>query len=322
MEANWISKQEHDFLICEHPRTPTLSMLPKIHKSLDKPPGRPIISANGSLTEPVSQFIDCFIKPLAQQLPSYIQDTTHVLNITSSLKIPEDCFLVSFDVESLYSIIDHQDGLRALNHFLRLRPNDSLPPTELILELTEWTLTNNVFLFRDELFMQTRGTAMGACFAPNYANLFLGLWESEYVYNNPLRDKILWWGRYIDDILLFWTGTLEELKQFHEHLNDNNINVKLSLQFSQSSINFLDLTITKEAGGHLDTTIYRKPTDKNTVLKADSFHPHQLKKNIPFGQYQRIRRICNKDEEFEEQARTMTTRFVQRGYEKDVLHDA
>lgn len=87
--------------------------------------------------------------------------------------------MVTFDVESLYTNIDHQDGLRAMHYFLRQRPPDSLPPTEFIVELTEWTLRNNIFLFQDELFLQTRGTAMGACFAPNYANLFSGLWENE-----------------------------------------------------------------------------------------------------------------------------------------------
>ncbi len=52
-DIGWISKQEHDFLLCQHPRIPTFYMLPKVHKSLESPPGRPIISSNGSLTEPI-----------------------------------------------------------------------------------------------------------------------------------------------------------------------------------------------------------------------------------------------------------------------------
>lgn len=69
-DTGWISKQEHDFLLCQYPRIPTFYMLPKVHNSRDSPPGRPIISPNSSLTEPASQFIDFHIKPLAQQLPS------------------------------------------------------------------------------------------------------------------------------------------------------------------------------------------------------------------------------------------------------------
>lgn len=48
-QAGWITKQEHDFLWCEHPGTPTFYMLLKVHKNLESPLGRPIMSSNGSL---------------------------------------------------------------------------------------------------------------------------------------------------------------------------------------------------------------------------------------------------------------------------------
>lgn len=87
------------------------------------------------------------------------------------MRIPPDCFLVTLDVESLYTNINHDDGLNALEYFLQSRPMDS-PPSEIILQLTELILKNNVFLFQNQLCIQDRGTAMGACFAPNYASLF------------------------------------------------------------------------------------------------------------------------------------------------------
>lgn len=55
---------------------------------------------------------------------------------------------------------------------------ESVPPTTFM----EWTLKNNVFLFQGVFYKQMKGTAMGACFAPNYANLFLGLWTERYIY--------------------------------------------------------------------------------------------------------------------------------------------
>ncbi len=280
-------------------------MLPKIHKSLVSPPGRPIISSNGSLTEPASQFIDLHIKPLAQQLPSYIQDTTYVLKVLSDMRFPDNCFLVTLDVESLYTNIAHDDGLKALQHFLMNRPIDSLPPSEFMTQLTEWTLKNNVFLFQDLLYIQVQSTAMGACFAPNYANLFLGLWEKNFVYCNSYSDKIKWWGRYIDDIFLIWSGSYEELLQFYDHLNNNDRNVKLCMEHSKTTINFLELTIFKGKDGKLHSTVYRKTTDINTMLKADSFHPNWLKNNIPFGQFQCLRRICDTNNEYEVQAKVM-----------------
>ncbi len=95
-----------------------------------------------------------------------------MLKVLSDMRVPDNCFLVTLDVESLYTNIAHDDGLKALQYFLMNRPIDSLHPSEFIIQLTEWTLKNNVFLFQDLLYIQVRGTAKGACFAPYYANLF------------------------------------------------------------------------------------------------------------------------------------------------------
>lgn len=44
-------------------------MLPKIHKSVENPTGRPVISRSGRRTEPVSKYRDYFIKPFVSSLP-------------------------------------------------------------------------------------------------------------------------------------------------------------------------------------------------------------------------------------------------------------
>ena len=56
-------------------------LLPKVHKNLDKPPGRPIVSGNGTPTERISQYVDEHIKPFAPKIDSYIKDTSHFLSI-------------------------------------------------------------------------------------------------------------------------------------------------------------------------------------------------------------------------------------------------
>lgn len=40
-------------------------------------------------------------------------------------------------------------------------------------------------------------------------------------------------------------------------------------------------------------------TDSNTILRADSFHPPWLIENIPFGQFQRLKLICDSEDVFE-----------------------
>ena len=77
----------------------------------------------------------------------------------------DNAFLVTMDVTALYTNVDHANGLQALR-YLQQRPKPS-PPTDFIVELTDWTLKNIYFLI----------STMGAAYAPNYAGLYLGLWE-------------------------------------------------------------------------------------------------------------------------------------------------
>ena len=70
-----------------------------------------------------------------------MRDTTDVLNKLSQVDEAVWDFMVTLDVEALYTNIDHSDGLRAINHYLSDREG-LMPPTDFIVELTEWVLRN------------------------------------------------------------------------------------------------------------------------------------------------------------------------------------
>ena len=74
----------YDYLLNKDCRTPILYLLPKIHRGIAPPPGRPIIPAVGSHTEKIAQLWDHFLKPCAQKVTSYIRDTTHFLTLLES----------------------------------------------------------------------------------------------------------------------------------------------------------------------------------------------------------------------------------------------
>lgn len=59
-----ISKEICTALKCDHPRVPILCMVPKIHKSLQAPPGRPIVSGVGSVLEPLAVYVDSFLQKI------------------------------------------------------------------------------------------------------------------------------------------------------------------------------------------------------------------------------------------------------------------
>ncbi|CAJ0942215.1 unnamed protein product [Ranitomeya imitator] len=83
-----INKKERGFLTTDVPRVPTFYMLPKVHKRLDNPPG------------------------------SYIRDSMHLIEQIGNLDIPVDTYIVTLDVESLYTSIEHSLGIGAVTFFL------------------------------------------------------------------------------------------------------------------------------------------------------------------------------------------------------------
>ncbi|XP_073516867.1 uncharacterized protein [Phyllobates terribilis] len=113
-----INKQEKDFMMVRKPTIPTFYILPKVHKDLVCPPGRPIVSGIGSICEKACIYVDFFLQPLATSLPSYLRDSSHLIQSLNSLSLPDQFLLITVDVESLYSNIAHQDGIAAVLHFL------------------------------------------------------------------------------------------------------------------------------------------------------------------------------------------------------------
>lgn len=121
--------------------------------------------------------MDFFIKSYVHKLPSYIKDSIDFINKTSLLEIPVDAFLATLDVESLYTNVPHEGGLKVLHHYLSERGELAMPPNELLLELASFVLKCNYFKFEEDFYLQIKGTAMGSPFAPNYANLYVGQLE-------------------------------------------------------------------------------------------------------------------------------------------------
>ncbi|XP_071999452.1 uncharacterized protein [Engystomops pustulosus] len=238
-----------------------------------------------------------------------------LLRKIDGLHVDNDTYLVTCDVESLYTCIKHHDGLNAVRYFLSME-NVTQEFSSFILQLLEFVLFHNFFVFGGSFYLQLQGTAMGASCAPSYANLFLGLWERDLLDSDRdvAMDRVLFWARYIDDILIIWRGDLVELQSFFSTLNNNPYNIRLTYHADKTSVAFLDVTITKYTDGFLQTNVYRKETSVNSLLHATSSHPIQTVRAIPTGQFLRIRRICSSDDDFEIQADDLKNRFRQRGY--------
>ena len=115
--------------------------------------------------EKVSEFLDHHLKPIMQEGWYYINDNKDFLKkIQNMRKFPQDSILVTADVVGLYASIPHNSGLKALKDALDCRQNKKIP-TDMLVKMAEFVLTNNYFEFGQKVFHQISGTAIGTKFA-------------------------------------------------------------------------------------------------------------------------------------------------------------
>ena len=230
-----ISQKQFKFLSPpEEPRPRYFYMLPKIHKPRDSwiipdkmPPGRPIVSDCNSVSKNVAGYVDSHLKRYAVSHPSYIKDTCDFVSKISNLFIPDDCFLATLDVESMYTNIDHDLGIQAvIESFPHLDP-----PFDSIVDLLELTLTSNDFIFDGKYYLQVRGTAMGVDYAPHYSDIFMAKFEREALDKCPYKPHTYF--RFLDDVFIVWQHGHSRFKEFLDILNSHSPPIRFKAEITQ-----------------------------------------------------------------------------------------
>ena len=75
--------------------------------------------------------------------------------------------------------------------------------------------------------------------------------------------KHVYWGRYMNDVILLWNYGEAELRGFLDDLNTYDRNLRFTLEVEiENKLPFLDVLIIRNAD-KLDFTIYPKPTQNN-----------------------------------------------------------
>lgn len=147
LDEKIISKNECNFMLSKHPQLATFYALPKVHKGLDPLRGRPIVSGVSSITQNVGIYLDRVLRNFVLSLPSYLRDSSDLLNKLEDIVLDNHTLLASIDVEALYSSIPHQCGLRAVSYFLHTRGVQYARHNQLIIDLLHFILTHNHFVF-------------------------------------------------------------------------------------------------------------------------------------------------------------------------------
>ena len=281
------------------PTLPFMKLSPKIHKPTLC--FRPIISQSQAFTKTLAQHLSKILTPLLGTF-----STAHLLNSTQlKQRLLEEADpnlpFLSLDVESLFTNVP----LTPLLDFLYRKYQEGRLPLpdgytiEGLLDLIRLCVDSTVFSFNGKYYRQKQGVSMGSPLAPVLACLYMEYFETE------LRQTIQghqpsFWVRYIDDILLQWSGSYDEFKIFLNQLTQVENLIKLQVEWEttdpiqpdHATIPFLDLYIKRSPSGFF-FSVYRKPTATDLYTHYYSSHPLSTKRGVLIGLFLRGYRLCS-----------------------------
>lgn len=314
-----LHRQLYKFLLPpkEH-RIPQFYGLPKIHKTPSSkgiPPLRPIISHTNSLLSYSAKFIDHVLQPIARSYTDYLHNSTQLLQILANLHTTDDILLVSMDIVSLYTSIPQDECLSTVYKEMLTHQNLLIFDPNLIIQLLQINMFNNYFEFGSFIFLQTTGIAMGSSFSPTIANIFMSVLFRSFL--SSATEKPLLLVRYIDDIFLIWPKH-QSLDTFTTKLNAFHPNIKFTITISETSIDFLDITIYKSnlypSHQLLDTKTFQKSNNLYQYLHFSSNHPKSTFKSIIIGECIRYIRSNTEEQNYNLQLQLFKQRLMKREY--------
>lgn len=250
----------------------------KIHKPNN--PGRPIVPNIHWVTANISRFVDAQLQPYLKKQEIILSDSfslTHFLDQFG--EIPENANFFTFDVSSLYTNIDIEEGLTALHWFLETQTEFPPSAKECIEQFSRFILENNFFTFKKNIYKQIHGIAMGTPFAVSFANIFLLFLEKNRILH-IFKPNLLVYKRYIDDAFGIWIGSQA---MFFDFISSFSSRAKsplvLTPVFDPSSVDFLDLTIFRSEN-RISYKLFKKILNNYLYFPYSSFHPNHTKKGF------------------------------------------
>ena len=289
----------------------------KIHKNPVST--RPVCSDCASLVHPLGKWLDYALQPVVADQPFYFKDSFSLKQELDKIVLPPNASIITFDAVSMYTNIDINDSIEQISTFLANIWDKHACKT--IKSAMEIVMKNNRMRFGDLIYHQIRGVAMGMSPAPTIANLYVAIYELEFII--PLLEKyLMFYKRFIDDGFAVWLHDLdptidaENWNNFKALINAMGLN--WTFKSPRKKLIFMDMTIQIE-GGKIITTIYAKPLALYQYIPPNSCHPPGVLTGLIFGQILRIYQLCSRSKDIDKELSLFHTRLLNRGYATNQL---
>jgi hypothetical protein len=301
---------------------PYFYLLPKVHKlpavtreHLHLLKGRPIAACHSWVTNAMSVYLADVLNDTCHKLFSQVlPDSRTLVKLLEQSTVSRDAYLVTFDVESMYPSINNAEAINACAH----AASQCGYHGGMVQELLSFVMQHGYCQFDGSFFKQVKGTVMGTPVAPPYSNIYVAscleaVAQAQCDYWPSLYK------RFIDDGFFVWERDEASLQAFLQLLNSTLPNMRLTWQYSQSSIDYMDLTITKCMAGTgstvaLKVSTYQKPHNQYMYIPYHSFHRRGVFKGFIKAELQRYAVTNTLPADFEHMKALFRQRLVDRGY--------
>ena len=324
---------------------PSFYVIIKLHKLVNGmavPPSRPIAAAFNSPARYASDVCVRLLQPLVHNDDWTLQSTRHLLRWIerNNVTIPPTAYLLTLDVTALYPSMPVIDTVNAcVTRFCRVNGVSATSRAVTALRALMHCVLDNSYVVDTDTssdattYRQISGLSMGISLAPAAANIFVGSclapvldrFSADIAHrHNRTAPVVIKRCGFIDDIFCVVDATHDELQELLQRLNSAHHCIRLEPSFSQQSVHFLDVTISKgrrwqQSGCLLDTCLYEKPTNRFTYIPWTSYHSEAARTGYISGEARRYVMLSSSEEDALEAARRFTDRLRARGYPMDTV---
>ena len=242
---------------------------------------RPILSTTGTYNYKLAKWLDEKLKPLSVN-DHTVCDIFQFPEELHGMEINDHDILVSYDVSSLFTNVPVDETIENIaervfeNDWFNKEHNLNITKTDLF-ELLRVATKNQLFQFEGDLFEQTDGVAMGSPLGPLMANTFMC---NNIEKKLEARNKMpAFYKSYVDDKLSTMPNE-ETAFELLMTLNNSHPSINFTMELEENGrLPFLGMDIIGN-GCHLDTKVYRKPTDTGLLLHYHSHVDERYKRSL------------------------------------------
>ncbi|BHF71711.1 hypothetical protein SprV_0401477100 [Sparganum proliferum] len=282
--------------------------LPKIHKP--NVPLRPIVALKGTPTYGLAKWLAQHLKKLTDGSEHTAVSSTHFLERLKGVIIAPDEIMVSYDVVSLFTSIPKELAMRVVEDLLKRRYDEEGKPFKRrhAMELLDYCL-RTYFTFNGQIYEQIQGAPMGSPISGYLAEAVLQELETRVF--QTYKPKF--WMRYVDDTFVILHRDAKD--NFKRELDSVFPQIQFTMEEETNGmLSFLDVQVSRQEDGTLQTGVFRKATDTEKILHYNSNHPLSHKRSCVRTLFHRIHTHCSTEAEKLRERKTLWHLFLANGY--------